>query len=446
MGSRDRATVAAAADEVVTRIDLVSSKRRFDHGVGRALDDMAEVSLFPSEMGLDLLVLAALVHASDTRISRFTESQDTWTREIRLVVPVSDPFPWRRSSGLLKQMLDFLTGDLWTIDFRPRPRAFSAVIEAPAEPRAESAFDCVSLFSGGLDSLVGAIDVLEGGAVPLLASHAGEGATSVSQETCYRALKEHYPQRAFDRLRLWMNFPKALVQNVAAEDTTRGRSFLFFALGVFAGTGLRRTFTVRVPENGLIALNVPLDPLRLGSLSTRTTHPFYMARWNDLLASLGISGRIENPYWDKTKGEMVEGCANAKLLSDLIPHSLSCSSPTKGRWHGRGIEHCGYCLPCLIRRAAIEKASGPGRDSTTYAVPDLSAELLDTQRSVGQQVRSFQYAIDRLQAKPELADILIHTTGPLSDQAAHLAGLAGVYRRGLAEVADLLVKVRTQPR
>lgn len=57
-------------------------------------------------------------------------------------------------------------------------------------------------------------------------------------------------------------------------------------------------FTLRVPENGLIALNVPLDPLRLGALSTRTTHPFYMARWNDLLSALGIPGRLENPYWN----------------------------------------------------------------------------------------------------------------------------------------------------
>ena len=60
-------------------------------------------------------------------------------------------------------------------------------------------------------------------------------------------------------------------------------------------------------------------PLRLGALSTRTTHPFYMARWNELLAALGISGRIENPYWHKTKGEMVGECANGALLARLRP-------------------------------------------------------------------------------------------------------------------------------
>src|SRR5208337_258680 len=109
--------------------------------------------------------------------------------------------------------------------------------------------------------------------------------------------------RILKRLRVWMAFPTDLFRDVPAEMTTRARSFLFFAAGIFASTGLDKAVTLRVPENGLIALNVPLDQLRLGALSTRTTHPFYIARWNELLHILGIPVTIENPYWDKTKGE-----------------------------------------------------------------------------------------------------------------------------------------------
>src|SRR6266852_896439 len=58
----------------------------------------------------------------------------------------------------------------------------------------------------------------------------------------------------------------------------------------FAGSGFEKRFVLYVPENGLIALNVPLDPLRLGSFSTRTTHPFYIARWNELLKMVGMNG------------------------------------------------------------------------------------------------------------------------------------------------------------
>jgi hypothetical protein len=235
------------------------------------------------------------------------------------------------------------------------------------------------------------------------------------------------------------------VKDVGSENSTRGRSFLFFALGVFAGTGLGNGFVLRVPENGLIALNVPLDPLRLGSNSTRTTHPYYMARWNDLLTELGIDGRVENPYWDKTKGEMTKSCSNRPLLLKLAPDALSCSSPTKGRWHGLGIEHCGYCLPCLIRRAALDSAWGAGQDETTYTVSDLRAQTLDTLESTGKQVRSFQYAIARLRGHPGLANLLIHKPGSLADEVARLDQLADVYRRGLDEVARLIDGVDTRP-
>ncbi len=119
-------------------------------------------------------------------------------------------------------------------------------------------------------------------------------------------------------------------QNLGLEDSTRARSFLFFSLGVFAGSGLGGKFYSTVPENGLIALNVPLDFLRLGSLSTRTTHPFYMMGWNELLNKIGIAGELINPYWNRTKGEMVSACKNQALLSRTIPLSMSCSSPTKG--------------------------------------------------------------------------------------------------------------------
>ena len=167
------------------------------------------------------------------------------------------------------------------------------------------------------------------------------------------------------RLRVWTNIPKGFVQDVELENTTRGRSFLFFAIGVLAGTGLDEPFILRAPENGLIAINVPLDPLRLGSLSTRTMHPFYIARWNDLLRQLEIPGRVENPYWNKTKGEMMMACANPEVLRHLISSSISCSSPTKARWIKHGTEQCGFCLPCIIRRAAIEKFLGHKEDPTS---------------------------------------------------------------------------------
>jgi hypothetical protein len=166
-----------------------------------------------------------------------------------------------------------------------------------------------------------------------------------------------------------MTFTDAVTPGVGREETTRGRSFLFIALATMAGSGLGRHFSLEVPENGLIALNVPLDTIRLGSLSTRTTHPYYLRRWNVLLSQVGIDGAIANRYWDKTKGEMMDGCLNPDLLRGLAGASLSCAHPSAGRWDksaaGRH-SHCGHCVPCIIRQAAFERAWGRGSDPTGF--------------------------------------------------------------------------------
>lgn len=438
-GGKDTVSVPKARDESASVLQLMAGKR-VDHGIGRAFDDLRALGLRPSEIGADILVVAAHVHAADTRISRSSESQDGWTREIRLVIPVSDPTLWAAAAPILKRALNFLTGDRWEVGFRTRPNDFDAIVPSMDASLIPAPFDGVSLFSGGLDSLIGAIDTLEAKGAPLLVSHAGEGLVSKSQEQCFDGLKAAYPKASFDRLRMWMAFGQGLVEDVGSEETTRGRSFLFFSLGIAAGTALGKPFVLKVPENGLIALNVPLDPLRLGALSTRTTHPFYMARWNELLKALGIHASVDNPYWNKTKGEMVSECSSSATLMTLAPKSLSCSSPSKGRWSKKPQGHCGYCLPCLIRRASLSKG-----DTTTYGVPDLKSQALDTTTAEGVQARSFQLAIDRLQARPDLAKLLIHKPGPLSDDPNRLEDLADVYRRGLNEVGNLLRGVKTVP-
>lgn len=445
-GLSDPISVSQSEGEVITDLNLLSPRNELNHDISHALEDLIQKGLAPSELGIDVLILAAHVYAADTRISRASESQDSWTREMRMVVPVSDPERWRSAADLLTRMLNFLTGDIWGFEFRARPRGFTQLAPARLSLQTRTPFDQLSLFSGGLDSLIGAINLLESGATPLLISHAGDGPASSAQYACLAQLRDHYKKVPFDQFRATMSFPDNLVQQTGkSESTTRGRSFLFFALGILAGTGLGRDFTLIAPENGLIAINVPLDPLRLGALSTRTMHPFYIARWNELLAKLGIPGHIENPYWNCTKGEMVLSCANQKLLHLLIPLSMSCSSPSKGRWLKQGIQNCGYCLPCLIRRAALEKAYGQDGDPTNYHLSSLTGATLSTRKAEGQQARSIQVALERLRANPNLAKLLIYKPGPLSDLSTdEINELTGVYQRGMSEVASLLSTVQTR--
>lgn len=437
MGEADRKRLPKARDERLTELRL-QGPNGLRYGLDAVLSRLEKLAIQPTEIGADLLVLAAHIQAADTRISRRTESPDGWTRQIRLVVPVSDPLRWYQASSVLKSAMDFLTGDQWTFGFRSRPRAHTQIVSVE-RPLIRAKFDTVTLFSGGLDSLIGAIDLLKSGAAPLLISHAAEGAVSQSQSDCLSGLKANFKTASFEQLRMWMSFEQDLVVGVQSEDTTRARSFLFLALAACAATGLAAHSSILVPENGLIALNVPLDKLRLGALSTRTTHPYYLARWNELLGALGIKATFANPYWNKTKREMVKGCKQKKVLADLIDSSISCSSPAKGRYLRLRQGHCGYCLPCLIRQGSLL-----GCDPTFYQT-DIHARRLSTIRSKGVQVRAFQLAIERLSKKPELAKLLIHKPGSLRDNPDRIEEYADVYLRGMREVGKLLKHVQAGP-
>ena len=441
MGPKDKPQIDLGTDEVRSDVQLLNAGG-IAYGVQTALNDLRKLGLEPAEVGVDLLILGALVYAADTRIARATEAQDGWTREIRIVAPVADVATWEGARAVVQRALGFLSGDRWTIEFRSRPAGKGRLAGPAAAPLLDTDLRGVNLFSGGLDSLIGAIDSLTNDERPLLVSHAGEGAGSKAQYLCHAALKAHFPKRRFDWVRLPMVFSHDLAEGVGSETSTRARSFLFFAFGIAAGTALRRHFELKVPENGLIALNVPLDPLRLGALSTRTTHPFYMARWNELVAALGIDGSLANPYWAATKGEMVEACTDKAFLMSIADKSISCSSPAKLRWAGYAQGHCGYCLPCLIRRASM-----PVGDPTDYFVSDLKRRPLNSAEAEGVQVRSFQVAIARLRGRPDLAKLLIHKPGPLYDHdLADQTAMAGVYARGLEEVGRLLDGVRTRPK
>ena len=434
----------ARPDSVVTEIRFVDGYRRLGFGLGTMIEQLLRRGIVPSDTAIDLGLLAALVTAADTRLSRTQESQDSWTREIDLYVPVDDPVRWSAVVPLLQRMLNFLTGDLWRISFRGRHRDNRQLIRRPARLRLAAGLDCVCLFSGGLDSFVGAIDLLAAGRKPLLVSHYWDVSTS-SQKRCADRLGMVYGDMRPRHVRARVGFDKNDFPMVStAEHTQRGRSFLFFALASLAASGMGPATTIFVPENGLISLNVPLDPLRVGAWSTRTTHPFYMARWNELLAAVGVEAVLDNPYRFQTKGEMLAGCANQDLLRRFVGETISCSSFSKARYRGESPRHCGYCVPCLIRRAAIERAFGT--DPTIYSLTSLTNGALDANRAEGEHIRPFQLMARRIAGNPDLARILVHKSGPLTDYSdGGIADYAATFRRGIEEVAAIVGGARVRP-
>ena len=440
LNAADKGKVAVAdKGSKVSNLRFISAGKWLDHGVGQILHELMQRRLYPDETAIDLAILAATVTAADTRISREEDAQDSWTREINLYLPVSDVGLWSGNARRIERMLRFLTGDLWRVSFRGRQRGMKSLIGRPGS-RIGTSFDTVCLFSGGLDSFVGAIDLLEGGRDPIFVSHYKDASTK-SQEVCAARLSKRYGDFGPRHVRANVSFDKNDLPGLGTETTTRGRSFIFLAFAALAADAIEGTTPIYVPENGLISLNVPLDPLRLGAWSTRTTHPFYMARWQELLDDLGIGAKLLNPYRFKTKGEMLSECASSSFIAANYDVTVSCSSIAKGRWKKRPQRHCGYCAPCLIRRASIEAVFG--KDATAYSIADLHARPLDAQKAESADIRAFQMMHRRLGNNPDLARVLIFKPGPLDDHpATEISDYADVFKRGIAEVGALVGAVR----
>jgi 7-cyano-7-deazaguanine synthase in queuosine biosynthesis len=423
----------------VLRIDLRKPSGGYKFGLDQIVEQLARCGLRPSNTGMDLLILAVAVQIADTRISRSRNAEDSWTREIDLTVPVTDPVCWNSTAPLIERMLRFLSGDIWKLRFMKRP----VMAEKAVELAIGSPPDLVTLFSGGMDSYLGAVELLHAGRNPLFVSHYWDLGTS-SQAECADHLETEFGNFHARHLRIRIGAQKRDVLSnhpPENENSQRARSFVFFALAAAAASSLAGPVEVTVPENGLISLNVPLDVHRIGAYSTRTTHPFYMARWNEVLAALRISASLKNPFQCLTKGEMIVQSPRLDFVRRTVASTISCSSVAKARWGGSAPGHCGHCYPCLIRRAAELK--GLGHEVTKYiSLPHLAAQV-DRSKAVGEHIWSIRFIAERLAARPLDCRSLVNKTGPFSDYTvSERDSFAEVFRRGIIEVDNATKVVR----
>jgi 7-cyano-7-deazaguanine synthase in queuosine biosynthesis len=291
--------------------------------------------------------------------------------------------------------------------------------------------DSLCLFSGGLDSLTGAIDLLSAGKRVGLIGHHGAGMTNAVQGRTLDVLDERYKD-AVSRLMFYVQPPKRKLKD--GEPSMRSRSFLFLSLGVATATALGSSMPLTVAENGLISVNVPLTPSRIGSSATRTTHPHFIDLYSAMLKTLRLTVAFDLPYKFKTKGEMLAETRDQDCLKKISPLTMSCSHSEAGRYHGfTPGNHCRYCVPCIIRRAAMAHAK---LDDAKYNV-EVRKNPPDYQTEGGRDFRAFEMAIERFSGttnRDSLASVM--ATGPLPPD--HIKDYAAVYRRGMEEVTRFL--------
>jgi len=114
-------------------------------------------------IGIDLLMLSLAVYGADRWFLR-RDAADAWERDIHIHLPVLELDRMNQEKELIEKMLSFLSGDKWRLSFRQREVTGK---EETWRDRIENGTNVkigakkICMFSGGLDSFIGAIDLLE---------------------------------------------------------------------------------------------------------------------------------------------------------------------------------------------------------------------------------------------------------------------------------------------
>jgi 7-cyano-7-deazaguanine synthase in queuosine biosynthesis len=314
----------------------------------------------------------------------------------------------------LAHVLGFLSGDRWTLSFTQQEHAATAVTagETGTVPRR------VVLLSGGADSAIGGLNsrsLLGEGEHHVLLSHYSSTVLAPIQRHVAAELARLIPGPSQQHLVVHLGRRSERIDGTPypSEPTTRSRSLLFLALGL--AVAAIHTVPLWIPENGFASINPPLGPERLGSLSTRTTHPKFLQDLTTVLAKVGAHAVIENPFAHTTKGEMygqVVNLVGPVEASAFLSATHSCA--LSGQWT-QGISPgrpCGVCFGCVLRRTSFV-ASGV-TDRSNYIAPNSEPAVkkwLDS-KSVEQPVRSF---IRRGLRMRDLATLSLPTDYPLRD-------------------------------
>lgn len=316
-----------------------------DKNLLTGLSDFQKSFPTPTSLEADLLHLAAAVFACDLAHKR--SERERYTRNFELEIEVVNYQGLNARKSDLEYLLYVLSQDNWEIKFtaqRGQPEPTQQWLTGKGK---------TLLFSGGLDSLAGAVDIIDSdGAESLqLASHqTGNTTNRHAQTELVKYLQDHYQKelahvtiRTGGKPHEEFNFPK----DDEREGSQRTRSFMFLTIGALAARRTGRNTLVMLAENGQMAIHLPLTAGRIGAFSTHTAHPEFISEATSFFAQvLNYSITVENFYLYKTKAEVV-----SKLVShhrDAIPISTSC-------WkNARVAQHCGECVPCFVRRVALE--------------------------------------------------------------------------------------------
>ena len=318
----------------------------------------------------DLVEIATYVYCADQAITRGGNGVDNfgenWRRRLFFRIAVRNPDLWNSSpiKDSLTETLSFLSEDEYIFDFVKLEKSphTQKYLDLDMDPPEE-----VILFSGGLDSLGGAIEEAVSNSRKIaMVTHKPTHKLNRRHRKLLELLSSAAAHRPFN-IPVIVNKDKSL----GREYTQRSRSFLYAALGATVAQifNLRR---IRFYENGVISFNIPISTQVVGARATRTTHPKVINGFANIFSALsGKPFTVENPFLWKTKTEIVSDIVKAGL-GDTIKFATSCTHTwVMTKLHS----HCGTCSQCVDRRFAVLAADAQQHDpEEAYGVDLLLGE------------------------------------------------------------------------
>ncbi|MBM92505.1 MAG: hypothetical protein CMJ35_12970 [Phycisphaerae bacterium] len=324
----------------------------------------------------DLIEIAAAVYVADQlakRTGRKTQDYgDLWYRHLRMEIAVRDPDFWNQDdiAGILSRMLNFISGDNFEFVFcdQQAPSAVETYLAFGGSDPNPEGIEKVILFSGGVDSLGGAVQEIRDGRRIAMVSHKPAGHVAGLQKSLVKKLVDRASISGNPPLpvSVWCH-KKGLVEQ---DHTQRTRSFLYVTLGAVVA----RIFgldTVDFFENGVVSINLPLAEHELGARATRTTHPQTLAWYSQLMSAVfERKFLVRNDFLSKTKQDVIEIIKHAGQ-GDLIASSVSCMHT---RETTKASPHCGVCSQCVSRRFAMLGVDGGALEPSSLYRHDVLTE------------------------------------------------------------------------
>lgn len=326
----------------------------------------------------DLLEIASYIYAADRTSSRGNKDAreyHSWSRKMYLAIKIRDFNFWNSQTvnEYLINALNFMTGDLeYKFNFQPghdpqKTSLFDSE-EFQIEPKTETD---ILLFSGGLDSLTGAVELLE----------------TTDHQVCFISHRSYQPQSAKTQDRLCDSLKSIYANRIkhykfycslkgkrAIEESQRSRGFLYTSIAFSLAHALSQNIFY-VHENGITSINLPRRQDLMNARASRTTHPQTLF-WLEKLFSLVHESKfnIKHPFLWLTKTDVLQKIKRFKR-EELISSAVSCSKTFQNLEQAT---HCGGCLQCVDRRFAAYSSNLEEFDhSGLYNLNFISDEIED---------------------------------------------------------------------